>query len=759
MISVIIPVYNVERYLVDCLDSVIGQGDVDLEIICVNDGSTDSSLVILQSYAEKNNNITIISQDNQGLSCARNAGLRVAKGDYVYFLDSDDMLAPNSLAAMYAYAKAESLDVLYFDADVFYENDELRKRFPLFNKQYKRKKTYGVYENGKDLFVDMVNSGDYMVSACLQLLSLHYLKSKDLHFCPHILHEDNLFNFQCMLQAGKVGHVADTYYIRRVRNASIMTKEKRFENFYGMYISCQRMLDFLDKIQLGAPYIDVALFVIDDLYEIAGNMFVYELSKAEQEKIKKLSPIDKHNIDRMTKDKRKIYQECQYPFPSYLLPQDSRIILYGAGNIGKRYFRQLKENHYAQIVGWADKDYEVLQEEGFPVEPIDELIEKDYDYIFISIANEAVAEEIIEMLVGYGVAREKIIWKGSDYCVEKNTQMTLLNKRLEIMSQYTQSKCKKIFLFMTPEHGNLGDYAIALAERKFFEKYFAENVMIEVTTPDWLNYRKEYLDIITEEDIICISGGGYLGNMWTSGSVVKDIISSFKANVKFMFPNTLTYVNNDVDAMKEDAFFYAKQNKLYIFAREEASYKKMIELGYRSQEQICLFPDMALSLNYSENVSVEGDGVLLCFRQDEEKVLKDETVQTIKCLLDKNKVAYKMTDIHLHKRVERVLGESELLAKINEFRKAKLVITDRLHGMILATITGTPCLAFDNVTGKVSGVYKWLENAPYVRCIGEEKLTKKLLWDFINLEAPQYNELIVHEYMMNMAQYIRERVG
>ena len=112
-VSVIIPVYNVEKYLADCLDSVVNQTLEDVEIICVNDGSTDSSANILERYSCEYNNITVIKQENQGLSCARNAGVLHARGEYIYFLDSDDRITANAMEEMYNLAHKDELDVLY----------------------------------------------------------------------------------------------------------------------------------------------------------------------------------------------------------------------------------------------------------------------------------------------------------------------------------------------------------------------------------------------------------------------------------------------------------------------------------------------------------------------------------------------------------------------------------------------------------------------------------------------------------------------
>ena len=104
-ISVIVPIYNVEPYLSQCLDSIISQTLADIEIICVNDGSTDNSLQILQKYAAQDNRIKIINQPNQGLSAARNSGIDVATGEFIGFVDSDDYIAPDFYETLYTVAK------------------------------------------------------------------------------------------------------------------------------------------------------------------------------------------------------------------------------------------------------------------------------------------------------------------------------------------------------------------------------------------------------------------------------------------------------------------------------------------------------------------------------------------------------------------------------------------------------------------------------------------------------------------------------
>ena len=115
--SFIVPVYNVEKYLSRCLDSLLTQNYQNFEIICINDGSPDNSINILQMYQKKHNNIFIINQENKGLGGARNTGLKYASGDYIWFIDSDDWIEPTSLYLLNNYISQEgSKDMILFNA-------------------------------------------------------------------------------------------------------------------------------------------------------------------------------------------------------------------------------------------------------------------------------------------------------------------------------------------------------------------------------------------------------------------------------------------------------------------------------------------------------------------------------------------------------------------------------------------------------------------------------------------------------------------
>ena len=123
-ISVIVPVYNTEPWLASCLDSVLAQSEQDFEVICVNDGSTDGSGATLKRYTEQDKRVRVLTQKNQGQSVARNAGLDVAKGEYIFFLDSDDLLPRYALATLLKIADKTQAPVV---ASRFFETGKTRK--------------------------------------------------------------------------------------------------------------------------------------------------------------------------------------------------------------------------------------------------------------------------------------------------------------------------------------------------------------------------------------------------------------------------------------------------------------------------------------------------------------------------------------------------------------------------------------------------------------------------------------------------------
>ncbi len=220
-VSVIIPVYNVEKYLAECVDSVLGQTYKNLEIILVDDGSTDTSGKMCDEYAEKDERVRVIHKKNGGLSSARNAGIEVCRGEYLCFLDSDDLYVPDAVRILLDKACAESADTVFFNAYSF-ADDAYEGRI---TQGYGHKHDYKT-DSGVQVTKKLLENKEFRYSSCLIFINSSYLKGRNILFYEGIINEDMLFTFKAMLCAETVGYIPDKLYHRRVREMSIMTTKK-----------------------------------------------------------------------------------------------------------------------------------------------------------------------------------------------------------------------------------------------------------------------------------------------------------------------------------------------------------------------------------------------------------------------------------------------------------------------------------------------------------------------------------------------------
>lgn len=240
-VSVIVPVYNVERYLRQSILSIINQTLKEIEIILIDDGSTDGSLAIMKELANKDHRIKIFTQPNHGQSIARNIGLVNAIGEYIYFFDSDDILEEKTLEECYKKCHLHQLDFLFFDADVF-SDDNLSIGTTTYNRtsQFIDK----VY-NGTDLLELQLTNDSYSASVCLTFINKKYLDSINLFFYPRIIHEDELFALMLYLKANRIGLINKIYFHRRVRPNSTMTTSFGLKNVIGYLTVCRELKHYL----------------------------------------------------------------------------------------------------------------------------------------------------------------------------------------------------------------------------------------------------------------------------------------------------------------------------------------------------------------------------------------------------------------------------------------------------------------------------------------------------------------------------------
>ncbi len=246
-VSVIVPVYNVEKYLRECLESLERQTQDNIEVILVNDGSTDCSEEIAKEFAERNHNFHLINRSNGGLSAARNTGLDLAQGEYIYFLDSDDFLADNAIEKLYKKSKEEDLDQLRFVAYTF---EDGTKNFKWTKDElvegYKYSGDYPSVMKGTEFYRRIITYNDYYPSCCLIFTRRNVIQKNNLKFLEGILHEDNLFNFQLTSLCDRVALLHEPLYYRRFRTGSITMGDNWIERNKAMCISAEEADRFID---------------------------------------------------------------------------------------------------------------------------------------------------------------------------------------------------------------------------------------------------------------------------------------------------------------------------------------------------------------------------------------------------------------------------------------------------------------------------------------------------------------------------------
>lgn len=227
-VSVIIPVYNTAGYLESALMSVSEQTLEEIEIIIINDGSTDSSGQIIDEFQIKDCRVKYYYQTNQGQSVARNTGLDKATGEYVYFMDSDDILEKNALEICYQRSKTDNLDFGFFDADVFSEDGSTLQW------DYIRtgKMTEEILQ-GCEAMEKLLNIGRFRVAPWLLFIRRNFIEEFQLRFFPGIIHEDELFTTKLFIEAKRVALIPHILFHRRVRPNSTMTKKFSDRNAEG----------------------------------------------------------------------------------------------------------------------------------------------------------------------------------------------------------------------------------------------------------------------------------------------------------------------------------------------------------------------------------------------------------------------------------------------------------------------------------------------------------------------------------------------
>lgn len=635
-VSIIVPVYNVANYLTDAIESAVSQTYENVEVILVDDGSTDGCSGICDAWADKNEKIKVVHKENGGLSSARNAGLEIAGGDYIYFLDGDDYISPELVQTVVLYMN------LGYDMVIF-------QHYAVHDDGKKELRTCSLGEyiiDGTDV------RKDYYIKTLLQYRigweAWNRMFRRDIIEALHLRYEDNrkifaedLYFMMCYSLAVKsIISIDSAFYYYRLRDDSIMGKENGKLNIGRMNEMSKAIYEFFKSHN--APAALMELYPIMHYIILQGCAMRYK-------KIKGINEIQLRRdiMDDVSDEKffcmslRKLTRK-QKPW--------------------KKYFGTEEAMHIVKVANYWRTG--------------------SFAYFIIK------TEEIR--------AYQKISRRRD-------------RKYLELPPH----EGRRIYFIGSETYGNLGDGMIAESIIEFCKHCLPGYGIEEYSLSSYWNQKRYLVSAIQPDDIIVMPGGGNFGNKYPVAQVVKqDVVKTWVQNKKIIFPQTVFYLEGSDDSLNKDKKIFCKENNVILFTRDQKSYE------FARDNYTCtvwLAPDIVLSRNMQKQTEREKK-ILLLLRGDSERCIAHGDLEYVIDRAFATGMNVCAADLQLiYNGAEISLRKMEINRKLDLISSSRLVITDRLHGMVFAAVTGTPCLVFPNFNFKVEGTYEWLRHLPYIK--------------------------------------------
>lgn len=293
-ISVIVPIYNVEKYIKRCMNSLVSQTFSDYEIVAVNDGTLDNSMDYVYELQKKYKNIVICERENGGLSAARNTGIAHAKGEYILFCDSDDALEENCLPKLYEEAKSKDLDMLLYDAETVWE---IENEESVGENYYIRENICENVLTGEEMFCKLLKKKKFLAPAWLYLIKRDFLIKTDMFFYEGILHEDELFTPIVLTKAKRVEHKNWLIYKRCVREDSITTGDNLLKRMKSLEIVIQELVQYSKQVKSKQCAESLRELIIEHIKFFLGQtLLIPQMDKELRDKRSRVKAIAKENV-------------------------------------------------------------------------------------------------------------------------------------------------------------------------------------------------------------------------------------------------------------------------------------------------------------------------------------------------------------------------------------------------------------------------------------------------------------------------------
>ena len=663
-ISVIVPVYNVERYLCRCIDSITGQTFKDFELILVDDGSPDQCGEICEKYAGRDKRIHVIHQENGGLSAARNAGI-----DWVFansgtqwltFVDSDDWLHPRFLEVLLKAVKKQGTDISIGNA-LWTHGEALPESIDAEPVLWRMDAYYL-----KNTINATVAWGKIYRRSCFQ--HIRYPVGK--------IHEDEYVTYRILFKHTYVSVIDQPLY-------------GYFQNDEGI-IKRKWTPARLDAVE--AQRRQVSFFLARGEQEIAKSRFsalVYTII---------------YNLDEVAKSKELSISE-------------------------RKYYTRMLRKLLRSLLLRCRKYHWVTLKDNRPL----------FANCFSSLSFlRRIWLDIIKPVYRNIRSQKKRTQKNIpviNILLRKVRHSQIKKEDRSMILKYIRTVAfRKAVLLQSPLHGNLGDQAIYKAEAEMLNR-----LKVSFCDFPWTcGIENECAAVTPSGKLVLLHGGGYLGQLWPGEeSRFRETLKAFRRNRIIVFPQTIFFdmeSEEGRECLEESKRIYEGHPDLTVFVRERFSFQFMRK--YMPKVHVEMVPDMAMILSCSFD-NKKRHGAMICLRKDREKTVSEEDREKLLSFVNAKYQRIFVTDTVLPDNFSIDQRESALTKKLAEFASVKLVVTDRLHGMIFAAITETPCIVVNSRSYKIRGSFEWLKDLGYIRFMEKPEEIPALMQELEKMK-PQY---------------------
>lgn len=729
LVSWLMPVYNCEKTLPRAMDSMLHQTIQDFEIILVLEyGCQDSTPDICRQYQQEDSRVIVIENCGQRLGIAKslNAGLARCRGKYIARMDADDYSEPERLEKQTAYMEAHP-EVGLTATDLKIIRD-------------------GVYIGNQ--YHTIPDSETIRVRLLFQTCFLHpsimfRADCMEWHYPEEAVAED--FDlFASLISKVKMAVVPEllVQYFENGGNTS-------FSNFKAVRDDSERISRNAIERELGistknfsshhfgwncyddmpedpAGFLEETLLLFRQMLE--AN---HRLGRFDNDALQSILEWEWENIKRIVKPYNWMLELC-FPFRpegkedirgifsclTLLSDHGKDIVLYGAGKKCEELLQVLEEAHGARVAAICDSDSQKWGTDfcGYPVLSPDRLREGiPFDAVVIS--TKLYAEEIKTRLIQEcQIDRNKI-----HVTIDTNPVVIAFHRRrLRRLKSYSEDKRdQKIWLICAADYGNLGDHAIAEAEHTFFRERFHTG-LLELPCVEERSVYAHAKKQIQPSDLLVITGGGFLGSLWFDTECkVRKILKEFSGNPTIILPQTLYWGNSEQQKEQTRKIYAEHEGPLVLCARDAVTEQEM-QRSY-PECNIIAAPDMVLSQDWSEYFQEQKrHGALLCLKaeDDKESILSAEERTYLERLGQELCGESFFCSTSIDGYFDQTERRALLSDRLQAFAGSQLVITDRLHGLLFAVITGTPCVALNNCNHKVRATFEWVKTVKNVRFAG-----------------------------------------